>query len=743
MRRALFVVVLAISGCECGEPVTPDGGVDAGMMQSDGGGSDAGNVDAGPSVSFTLNLDRDFGGVLRGQFVERVASITNTGTRTLDLRQFAISGDASFTVMAGTNATVAPQGSTEFTVRFTAGTHGAVTASLDFLADGLQQHTPLTAESIGPAARLMPMLIDLGDVPLYGGTTAVGTADLGVENIGRDTTTHRPDTDLHVTFDVAQLSGDPATVCVNDCLPDALTVAVGSAISPVVRVNAMTPGARRFEVRVFSNDPTQPLLTVEVRFNAVTRPLCQFTTSPIDFGVLSRGEPRVLETVFENVGTEACEIIAAFTDGDMPATPTPVFELVEPQTFPIVVPPGGVQRSLIRATGQGMTPFAASAQLKLEVNAPTRYATAALSAQLEQSPVLIGLTRPLDFGEIQVGCSSRAIPLILEARVGAVQLASPPFQLGNISSGVTTVSFAPTIAGDVHETLEVRWSTDAGVEKTTVELVGTGVAGVQRTETFSGSAGKVDLLFAIDDAPTMLPYASKITQQLSALPSTLGPFAIDYHAGVISCGDVANPGALRTTSTGQRFVTPSTPQVAMRFPELLTVGGQVTGHSCKSNVLHALTFPNVNTVNQGFRREGVPLVVVQITNSLELDTVVAPQVLELGQHTGFMWNAISPTTGLAHLSVVTPSGGVRTDIDGANWAPALTPIVNVASTRERFVLNGKPNASSLAVRINGTSIPSMNNWNWDASANTLFFAPATAPQPSDTVTVTYDAVCAP
>ena len=473
------------------------------------------------------------------------------------------------------------------------------------------------------------------------------------------------------------------------------------------------------------------------------RALCQFQTTPLDFGVLSLGEPRALEVLFENVGTEPCEIAAAFVDTQVPETPAPIFEVVEPQTFPIVVPPGNVQRSLVRAIGQDVTPRATTARLELEVNAPSRYASTALAAHMLQSPVLIGLTRPLDFGDIKVGCSSRAIPLLLDAPVQTVQLASAAFQLTPQVSQTTTVRFTPTVAGPVHEHLAVLWSTDGGVERTTVELLGTGVASAQRTETFTVGPGAVDLLIAVDDDATMVPYAITLEQQLTGLPGALATLGIDAHLAVVTCGDTTAPGVLRATSTGERYVTTSTPMANARFTSLLSVGGQVPGHACKRTVTHALTFPLVNTSNAGFRRDGVPLGVVQITASNEVDQALAPQVLELAQRLPFSWSAVAPVTGNAHLSVVTPSGGVRVDVDGTSWATAVEHAVAVTNSPRRFVLNGKPNAASLEVRVDGQLLPAGMFWTWDAQANAVVFTPAGSPEPGDVVSVTFSAECTP
>jgi hypothetical protein len=434
-------------------------------------------------------------------------------------------------------------------------------------------------------------------------------------------------------------------------------------------------------------------------------------------------------------------------EAEVPPTRAPVFELVTPQNFPIVLPPGGVQRSLVRATGQGMTSMQVTAPLKLEVNAPGRFASTVLTARLEQSAVVLGLTQALEFGDVAVGCSSRAVPLSTNAQPLTVSTPSAAFQLTPSASGVATVRFTPTAAGEVRDSLVVSWMSNGMPRTTTVELHGTGVTNAQRTETFATTAGQVDVLFAIDDTSSMTSRASTIQQQLGGLPMAFLPQGIDFHAGVLTCGDVADRGALRTTSTGARFVTGSVPMVSTRWSELLTVTGSTTGHACKDNVLRALTYPKVNTVNAGFRRAGVPLVVVHLTDTDDTDQALSPQVLELARSSSFSWNAIAPTSGMGQLTVTAPSGGVRTDLAAMDWSPSLAGIVTAAQTRARFALQSKPDAQPVVVRIDGTPVPAMSGantvWSYDAASNAIVFTPTFAPMTSSSVSVSFTATCAP
>lgn len=749
----LAVVVLSLlSGCECGMPSGMDAGVDASVIVE----VDAGR-DAGPTLdgSVTVSFDGSFGDVVLGSFVDHDGLVQNGTSSSVQVALSLADAGLGFSITDGGAFSVAPGAEGGFTVRFAPTTFGPVQEEL------LLNGAVITMRGNGTGASLrVPSTVDFGTVPLYAGPPAIDERLILLENVGAGV-------DVQLTFEVVAIDGDVSELCVADCFPGITRVRPGEPFEVSLRLTAPSVGMRRYEVRVFSNDLAEPLKTITVTANVVARPTCNFSLgAALDFGTLSEREERRLALNFENVGTEPCELSSADLSPLMPPVSGQLFTIETPAAFPVVVAPGFSTPILVRANAT--RPSAAgtfSSSLSIGINSPQHYAVTELRAQLAQACRFVGLSRPLDFGEVTTGCSSAARPLeaLSSGCSGGVSAPvfgslGPQFQL-SVPPLAPSIRFTPIAVGPLRDVLRVDWDWNTMPHATTVELLGTGVANAQRTDTFTVPAQeKADLLFVIANHSGMQAYDATLKARLPPLVPALQLRNVDFHLGVISAGASRDQGALRITPNAQHFITSVLPNAQQRFTELLDVtgvGSLADAGDCKEAALRALAFPAIGSDNFGFRRADAALQIICITNQPDADDALGPQVMELARYGSFTWHAIAPTnpnppcmrtvsaTGHALLTGLT--GGARDEICG-DWSVALDGIAR-GLTRSRFTLTTPPDAQPIEVRINGMLVPQMsgmqNVWSFDSVANAVVFTPSFVPAPGDMVTVTYSAQCAP
>jgi hypothetical protein len=201
------------------------------------------------------------------------------------------------------------------------------------------------------------------------------------------------------------------------------------------------------------------------------------------------------------------------------------------------------------------------------------------------------------------------------------------------SSVTVPVVFDPAEPGTYAATLEVR----AEVEPSpwTVDLEATARADdIRYDRTLQERAQPLDVLVVIDNGVGMGPEVPLVLAELGAAPERLRGY--DYHLAVTTTGLVPEsgntcPGGAAGGEDGRLFpvdasrprvVTPTTPDARLVWEQNLQVG---TCHSAPARPLEAAVLavsspladaaddprhPEENDGNLGFRRSGVPLVVI-------------------------------------------------------------------------------------------------------------------------------------
>jgi hypothetical protein len=296
--------------------------------------------------------------------------------------------------------------------------------------------------------------------------------------------------------------------------------------------------------------------------------------------VLSAGESRERELVFENTGTEVCEVTSVAVGGELPLRQPPLFSLVSPPATPTTLQPGEVLRLRVRAWSQGAPPSTSTgvvARLALDVNSPGSPARTDLGATLEQSCLTLA-PAPLDFGAVRTGCRSpqRTVHVLsscaLPVTVQAVTSSSPLFTVTTATLPATplrdfTVQYAPGAVGDDLGAVEVVWSQQGGpLTRTVLEVRGEANLSGQVVDRFPSLGVQHDVLLVIDDSASMTNVQPLLASQLPQLLQALQTQQVDFHLAVLDA-DELGPDVFRATSTGLKVLTPQTATPA-RFAEI-------------------------------------------------------------------------------------------------------------------------------------------------------------------------------
>ena len=473
--RPLSLLMVCFAGCQCQPPPPPaDGGVDAG-------------VDAG---TLTFRVDA-FGEVARGEAVERTGTFTNSGSQAVQLSALSIT-ENFFSVLGATTLEVPAAGEASIQLRFAPTALGPQTATLRFGA----QTATLSGTCTGPAIELTPApTINLGALPLYDGFPALAMSSLTVRNVGVGGAAASA---LQVFFDVESTTAPVSELCVGDCTGNPLNVAVDGGVVVPLQLTALTEGTKTWQVRAFSNDPDAPISTVRVNAEVVARPTCQLSgPSQLAFGVLTSPERRDLEVIFENVGTDFCDVTNVSLGNESLAG---IFSVVAGPGGGQRLVPGDLLRVLVRAWPQTAPslPVTASAQLRVEINHPDGFARVALSANLEPTCVRVAPS-PLDFGTVQTGCRSADRGITLEnlcpRSIVITSAALPAFSSFSLSAALPrtlapteTASliarYAPFAVNDERGVIDVSWVHAAATKHTTIPLLGHAAATGENLELY-------------------------------------------------------------------------------------------------------------------------------------------------------------------------------------------------------------------------------------------------------------------
>jgi hypothetical protein len=321
-----------------------------------------------------------------------------------------------------------------------------------------------------------------------------------------------------------------------------------------------------------------------------------------------------------------------------------------------------------------------------------------------------------------------------------------------------------------------------------VGLQGSGDLSGQQTDTFAQSVQpKADILLVVDDSGSMADKQANLASNFASFIQYASAANVDYQIGVITttddmpsaCPPIPIPGAGRCVDgqgklvrrgTGAAQVGPflgnATPQVATKFADLVNVGTDGSGtEQGLATAVKALTPPLSVGDNAGFVRPDANLAVVVISDAADQSTQPVSYYQNLlynvkgfNRLSMFTFSNIGPylatpptncayddTSGLARYeAIVTATNGVRDEICTSSWSATLQGLGRTAfGFRTTFYLTSTPdltNGHDILVRVAGVLVSS-TLWTWDPAANAIVFQTNAAPQPGQSLDVTYTPTC--
>ncbi len=253
---------------------------------------------------------------------------------------------------------------------------------------------------------------------------------------------------------------------------------------------------------------------------------------------------------------------------------------------------------------------------------------------------------------------------------------------------------------------------------------------------------KVDMVFMVDDSPTMAYHSDRLAASMPALVQSLLALKMDFHIVVVSSS--MSPSKMRGGKFlgSPKVLTNGTPNLAAVLGRRLQLGADgSTRESGIESVMTALADKHLSTPDgQGFFREDALLSVIALSNEDDhsgLGTVAdytqffeqRKKPFDNGQKS-WVFNFIgtldtsarcptNPDTsyterGSTFIGLVNASNGQAESICSSDLTPAIKNIkARIIQVLTDFKLSRKPDVSSIQVFSNGAPVPRSNVNGWD------------------------------
>ncbi|MBK7858466.1 MAG: choice-of-anchor D domain-containing protein [Archangiaceae bacterium] len=650
----------------------------------------------------------DFGFVTPGLTVQKELTLVNQGLAPVSMTnvlakvgsmpssEYKVLGADNFMVPGATRmgSTLTP-GTVTLQLTFTPSLlglrNGAFTGNTS-LSQQAMLSCPLRGQGGGPDIDVKPAVMNMGKVPYFVSAPKPFSVSrkLTVQNLGTNPTPddlaahlylQRPAGSTDVPWDIIPKNADSlkTDICVgtydeanNTCLgqlPAAYLPAVGikavagsSLLDIPVRI---TPHAKdlnmEFDVVIYSNDPDEPMVTVNIKAQSVELPPCNYSVTPtaLNFGLVTPPQFRDLSFQIKNLGSNAGDT-CLITHLEMKPGSDQIFTLPAGELDQVELQPGGVQNVAVRAWPMGnasATVQQVMGAVSFGISSPTQpLRDVALSASIATACLTI-TPSDLDFGTVKKNCSSPArVFNIYNTCSAAITVNSygmlaaagvpggsmycpgtavcpeflingtPSFAAGSMipPGGTMPVTFAlkykPLDDGPDTGAFQIKVTQNGQVVDYIVTLRGVGDNFGLNTDTFrQDSKPKADILLVIDDSGSMSDKQVALGTNFASFIRYADSAGVDYHIAVV--GTELGPPASPTGSSarvgkfiggpnnnmptagvcagysGPKVLTPQTPNVQSNFKNLACVGATGGFEGMSCVAVTALTAPYITDPN--------------------------------------------------------------------------------------------------------------------------------------------------
>ncbi len=711
----------------------------------------------------------DFGFVDIEERVTAELVFKNAGNRPVQLTELAVADTTGVFALDDPSVTTLelPGGGAEVPVRiaFKPTELGPVTSSLTFKSDSSSLATGSAAirgNGGGPEIEVTPKKVAFGQV----GVGSWQVRRVVVANVGsNDPTTDKDNLTLPTTWhEWAPSTGHNFTAE----LDGYQSSGIQAASSADVRIT-FTPqniGPQQAVLRIFSSDPDEPVVEVEVTAEGANIPPCDYSVSPPDlrFGMVDAGKSSTLSFFLNNDGTTPC-IVSSLELGR--ATPS-AFSLPNPPAIPATIATGAKLEVPVKFAPTTDDIFDGEVELFVNsINAPQ--VRVRLSGASKAGCLLIA-PDDLAFGVTKVGCSARAKKFtayntcttkvtlnsaaLLNGATSKFTVTKKPAMPYTVNPGQSVefeVSYRPTAVGQDVDSIALQTAELSHPYVATVS--GSGAATAIQTDVFAqGSQAKMDILFVIDDSGSMDDKQTSLSQNFSAFMAH-AQGNIDYRIAVTSTtvctsvkcnnldkslapdGRFAPKTPMDSPSPSTRVITNSTPNAATLFSQLVKIGLGGSGtEQPLAAAERALSPSRLGAHNSGFLRPDAYLAIVLVTDTLDQSPNSGSYYLNallnvVGFHranefsiSGIIPTPAGPRSGCVYddksasmsstklIDLINQTGGLYDNICTQNWSTTLEQLSQrIFGNKSRFSLTSAPDISASAqpmrVLVNGTEVP--------------------------------------
>jgi hypothetical protein len=258
---------------------------------------------------------------------------------------------------------------------------------------------------------------------------------------------------------------------------------------------------------------------------------------------------------------------------------------------------------------------------------------------------------------------------------------------------------------------------------------------------------KADIVFVVDDSGSMLSHQGNLSAQINDFMNTFNTFGVDYHIGVVTT----------THSEMTYWIDSTVTDPILELETMVMVGVQGSGMEQGLRTAwecfdYGECGPSGTT---GFFRPDAQMVVIFISDepdhSIEhwstykgwFDTIKDPALISMhgiigddpSGCTSHPWGAQS---GDGYRELIQAYGGSEISICSANWGNDLTNLATTISVPLLYQLSHTNVVeSSIEVYVNG-QLADPSRWSWDQTRSSVIFDVNEAPNPGDSVTVSYE-----
>jgi len=449
-----------------------------------------------------------FGNVIVGASNTQALTIKNTGTANLSVTQAALAGTGFSLTGLTLPLSVAPGGSSSFTLGFTPASASSLTGSVTLVNNSPSSPLVVALAGTGVASALQ---LTASPVSLSFGSIATGTStsqSVTVTNTGNSSVSVSQISENGTGFSVAGFTA-PLTLTAGQSTTFSVTFAPASAAS--------LSGS----VTITSNASNSPL-TISLSGTGV-QPQISVTPASVSFGNVTVGVTNTQSLTIRNAGTANLSVTQAVMAG--------TGYTLSGLTVPLSVAPGGSSVFTIGFTPASASSFSGSLTLVSNTsNSPLVVALAGTGI----SPVLQLTVTPasLSFGSITTGTSATQSVTVTNSGNASVTLSqisesgtgfsvtgcTPPLTLAAGQSTSFSVTFDTATAGSLSGSVTVTSNAANSPEVISLSGAGTAPASYSVNLSWTASSSSYSGFNVYRGAQSGGPY-SKVNSGLIAAPS--------------------------------------------------------------------------------------------------------------------------------------------------------------------------------------------------------------------------------